>query len=63
MWALRAGTSVPRSYFTADGFKLGDWVKNQRAKKDSMPAERKARLDAIGFEWNPLANKRRPAAE
>jgi Helicase associated domain len=52
---------VPQSHVAADGYQLGKWVSNQRiaARKDSMPAERKARLDALGFDWNPLANKRR----
>ena len=35
-------------------FKLGFWVHNQRANRDRMPAERKQRLDAIGFVWNTL---------
>lgn len=30
---------------------LGRWVGTQRRKKDTMPAERKAALDAIKFDW------------
>ncbi len=32
-------------------FNLGSWVGIQRDKKDSMPAERRQRLDDIGFVW------------
>jgi superfamily II DNA or RNA helicase len=35
-------------------FKLGQWVRVQRWEPDIMPAERKARLDAVGFIWNAL---------
>jgi hypothetical protein len=43
--------------------KLGRWVDMQRhlKRKGTLLAQRKARLDALGFEWHP--NKRRPAAE
>ena len=34
--------------------KLGVWVGTQRANKDTIPAERRQRLDAIGFVWDPL---------
>jgi hypothetical protein len=33
-------------------YTLGSWVHNQRRRKNSISAERKERLDAIGFEWN-----------
>ncbi len=36
-----------------EGFKLGSWVSVQRKSKDNMPVERRQRLDAIGFEWDP----------
>jgi Helicase associated domain len=52
---------VPRKHVTADGYRLGGWVGVQRREQDSMTAQRKARLDALGFEWD--ASKRRPAAE
>ena len=37
-------------------FKLGHWVTGQRSK-DTMPAERRKRLDDIGFVWVPLATR------
>jgi hypothetical protein len=33
-------------------FKLGQWVSIQRYREDSVPVERKRRLDAIGFVWD-----------
>jgi superfamily II DNA or RNA helicase len=32
-------------------FKLGQWAKTQRTERDTMSAERRQRLDAIGFVW------------
>jgi hypothetical protein len=32
-------------------FKLGRWVRNQRASKDKLPADRRKRLDEIDFIW------------
>ena len=43
---------VRGSYVTADGFQLGAWVNSRRREKDRMPAERKARLEELGFEWS-----------
>ena len=43
---------VPLS-FKVDGFNLGAWIRRQRAAIDSLPRERKQRLDDIGFVWDP----------
>jgi rubredoxin len=40
-------------YKEAD-FKLGQWVSVQRGNRDAMLAQRRQRLDAIGFVWEPL---------
>jgi predicted helicase len=39
---------------TEANFKLGQWVNVQRFRKSKMLAERKQRLDAIGFVWYAL---------
>jgi superfamily II DNA or RNA helicase len=44
---------VPAKYLTADGYRLGSWVDKQRQRQVGMRAERKARLDALGFIWDP----------
>ena len=42
---------VPTLFRTADGYRLGSWVNTQRTTRSQMPAERRQRLDAIGFVW------------
>ncbi len=38
---------------TESAFKLGAWVNRQRSSENTIFAERRARLDAIGLDWNP----------
>ena len=40
-----------------DGFSLGQWIARQRTAKESMPAERRQRLDDIGFIWDASKGK------
>ena len=44
---------VPPSFVCPDGFKLGDWVTNQREKyrEGKLKDERRDRLDTIGMVW------------
>jgi hypothetical protein len=44
---------VPRNH-KERGLQLGHWVNSQRANK-SLPEERRRRLDALGFVWDPFA--------
>ena len=39
------------------GFRLGSWVKHQRDDKDRMSPDRRERLDALGFVWDPHADR------
>lgn len=43
--------NVPVSYLTASGFKLGDWIENQREAGKKIKPERKNLLDEIGMLW------------
>ena len=45
---------VPQSS-KLDGFKLGNWVINQRSNADQLTPERRKRLDDIGFVWDTIA--------
>jgi len=48
--------SVPVSFESKDGVKLGTWVKRQRQahRKGSMSEEQSGRLNEVGLVWRPL---------
>jgi hypothetical protein len=48
----REGHCCPSRHHVEREFRLGQWVSVQRYCKDHMPAERKWRLDKIGFVWD-----------
>ncbi len=54
----RAGhAKIPQHFKTTDGYGLGTWVSAQRISKDSLPPERKARLEALSdWSWDPLSD-------
>jgi helicase associated protein len=48
---------VATDYKTNDGFRLGFWVSNQRAKAKDHP-DRRQRLEALpGWSWNTFSDK------
>jgi superfamily II DNA or RNA helicase len=52
-YARHGNLNVQLSFCTADGFRLGLWLKNQRKRKgeEKMTWEQIARLDKIGMQW------------
>ena len=50
---IREGHCLVPTPHVEGTFKLGAWVGEQRQHRDTMSAERKQRLNAIGFVWNP----------
>jgi len=48
----REGHCCPSRYHVEGEFTLGAWVSTQRYLKDKLSAERKRRLDKLGFVWN-----------
>ena len=51
---MREGNCLVPQDHIEKGTKLGQWVSLQRSKRRTMLAERRQRLDAIGFVWNTL---------
>ena len=49
----RKGHCDAPSHHKENGFSLGQWVVAQRRKKDSLSEDRKQKLDALGFRWDP----------
>ena len=47
----REGHCLVAALHVENDFKLGAWVRNQRVVKDTIPIERRKRLDKLGFAW------------
>ena len=46
---------VPKPYCTAEGYRLGQWVRVRRTTKDRMSADRRQRLrDVDGWVWKAV---------
>lgn len=48
---------VPQAH-DEDGYKLGSWVRNQRARRYLLTSEKRSKLEILnGWTWSPLDNK------
>jgi hypothetical protein len=49
---------VPAKHKTEDGYRLGEWVRNQKSRKDMMDPDRRQRLEALrGWSWDILSDQ------
>jgi superfamily II DNA or RNA helicase len=53
----REGHCLVSKALIQGGLNLGDWVSNQRFKKDNLTPDQVKRLDQLGFSWDPFADQ------
>ena len=53
----REGHCLVSQKQTADGFKLGQWVSNQRARREKLALSYQNRLDKLDFSWDVSKGK------
>ncbi len=49
---LHGDLEIPGDYVSKDGFRIGTWLRNQRANKDRLTRDQIRRLNEIGMLWN-----------
>ena len=52
LYRQREGHCLVPGLYREHSYRLGTWVSHQRNDKDTMPPDRRQRLDALGFVWN-----------
>jgi hypothetical protein len=54
----RGHCRAPKGFKTDDGYRLGQWITNQRITKDKMDPVRRQRLEALpGWSWEVLSDQ------
>ncbi len=55
---IEGHSRVIQGYKTADGYKIGSWVNDQRKRKWNISSERKARLESLPkWSWNEIEDQ------
>ena len=51
---MHGDCTVPHKW--PENLQLSNWVGTQRTKRDRLTEERRSRLEALGFDWDPIAS-------
>jgi predicted helicase len=57
LYHKRKGHCRVPTTFQADGYKLGNWAANVRAKNIKLTPEQVEQLSSIGFSWDPISER------
>ena len=55
--SINSNTSVPISYVTTEGTKLGEWINRQYSSQDRISLTQISMLDSISFHRDVTVNK------